>query len=162
MKLNPTSPLGVRWFRFEQYQKLIKLIKPSGGGFTPPPTPSPGLFGGWSQKVRASFSAFSIKSRSKKIHHFLINFSLLLHTTFCSKNDPQMSPKSQKKHTEIYPFIHTLFLSEFAYFLLAFLLLFHPFLKLQCYGSGKHESSEYAVNSNEIAGSANLNFNVFP
>ena len=28
--VSPTSPLGVRWFRVEQTQKLIKLITPSG------------------------------------------------------------------------------------------------------------------------------------
>jgi len=72
------------------------------------------------QNVRDQFSAFYFKKRNAKIHHFLMNSSLLFYNTFSSKNGSQMSPKSQKTHTGIQPFFHTLFLSEFAHFLIAF------------------------------------------
>ena len=36
--MNPTSPLGDRWFRGRD---LPNILLPSGEGFTPAPTPSP-------------------------------------------------------------------------------------------------------------------------
>ena len=58
-------------------------------------------------------------------------------------------------------FFHTPFRSEFYCLFIIVRLLFHSFLKLQWYGSGEHDSAEYAVNSNEIAGSLKRKFHDF-
>ena len=49
--INPTSPLGVEWFRVSHLYSTPFF--PFGEGFTPPPYPLPmGLQGGWSRVAR--------------------------------------------------------------------------------------------------------------
>ena len=75
-----------------------------------------------------------------------------------SKIDPKMKLNAQTMHAEIDRFPYNLVISKFDHLLIYVLSIFQLVLKLQCYGSSKRKNTEYDINNNEIARSANQYF----
>ena len=114
--LNPTSPLGDRWFRacvsasipptptsnaFVLYQSL-QLLHPIlctvlEEGFSPPPPSSPGL---WTVVSRGVVATYIRLFRHPGHHHFFIIFSTPFYIDFYSISTPNLEKKSIKNRSQ--------------------------------------------------------------
>ena len=69
-----------------------------------------------------------------------------------------MSLNAQTMHAEIDRFLYNLVISKFDHLLMSVLSIFQLVLTLRYYGSSKRKNTEYDINNNEIARSANQYF----
>ena len=97
---NPTSPLGIRWFRTCVPASIPQLLHPMlltvlEEGFSPPPTSSPGLWTGWSRAVVTTYIQYLRHSGHHLFFHHFSNpllYRFLLH--FGSQLGTNIAPTS--------------------------------------------------------------------
>ena len=103
--MNPTSPLGIRWFRTCVPASIPQLLHPMlltvlEEGFSPPPTSSPGV---WTGRSRAPVTTYIQFFRHPGHHHFFIIFPTPFYIDFCSILAPNLVPKSFQNPLKIDP-----------------------------------------------------------
>ena len=103
--MNPTSPLGIRWFRPCVPASIPQLLHPMllpvlEEGFSPPPTSSPGSKTVVPNSAVATYIQFF---RHPGHHHFFIIFQTPFYIDFCSILAPNLVPKSFQNPLKIDP-----------------------------------------------------------
>ena len=103
--INPTSPLGIRWFRACVPASIPQLLHPMlltvlEEGFSPSPTSSPGF---WTGRSHAAITTYIQFLRHPGHHHFFIIFPTPFYIDFCSILAPNLVPKLIQNPLKIDP-----------------------------------------------------------